>query len=278
MSIRRRITLICGVLAVVFALQLLAGCSTTRNKRRGVKLSDAQREAAKGEEEKQRVLVEDPEAEDPEYESHEAELATSLLASDEQPAPNVPPSEADVDDTPRRNFSLVGTGISYAGNTLNSLAGGGLAFGYYPQPRVRAHVVGYFLGGSLGSQGRGFSDIDELAGELGGRYYLTSDRTFIGAYVSAAARFGLFMWSFDNPIQIQESNGSVSEIESDHMTSYSLLLGFGVSPIQTPVFHLGAGMNFGFRFYDAVTSEGFDNDAFPSVGFTQFYLESSAFF
>jgi hypothetical protein len=266
----------------MFVLGCLVACATPA--RRGIALSDAQREAAKDDSEKKKVLVPD-EDESTEVEDQnevdegpgafELALGLSNALDPVETAETVQPPKPE--SSQRQNFSMVGTGISYSGTKLESQAGFGLVYGYQSEPQLRVNVGGYYLDGTLGAQGDGFTDFEELSGELAGRFYVTHDHTLVGMYFQVGARVGLFWWEYANPVVVDEGDRLVT-IERDGLTTYSGFVGLGVAPLQLSNFQLGAGANLGVRLYQSVTREGFDNDIFPTVGYRQFYVEATAVF
>lgn len=268
-----------GVWGILLLLLFgLTACATPA--RRGVSLSDAKREAAKDDSEKKKVLVPDESREEDEAEEEgPSTLEVGLAVADAltTPVPEASPPPPSVRANQRHNLSFVGTGLAFAGHILNSQAGPGLVYGFYPEPQLRVGIGGYFLDGSLGSQGEGFTDFAELSGEASVRYYLTSDHTLVGTYVLGGLRAGLFFWEYAEPVLVEE-DGGVVEIDDDTLTTYSLFVGAGLSPLQLSRLHVGAGVILGIRMYQGVTHEGFDNDIFSSVGYRQFYVEATALF
>ena len=102
------------------------------------------------------------------------------------------------------------------------------------------------------------------------RYYLTPPHTFSGIYILVGGRFGLMGWEWAEPVTAPDEDGSGTDtIERDYLTFFSGYLGMGLSLIQTTHFRLGVNVSGGFKVYNTVTVEGFDNDVFGDGGISQ---------
>jgi hypothetical protein len=151
-----------------------------------------------------------------------------------------------------------------------------LQVGFFPSPRWRADVsllgIGANFSGTSGLD-QSFKNEYEVAVDVSGRYYLTPEKTFIGAYPIAGLRFGSLNWDYAREILIDD--GGTRRVTSDELFYFSPYVGMGTSLVQTRHFHLGAQLIGGGRFYGVHTQEGLANDLFKDGAFVQLLFETT---
>ena len=161
-----------------------------------------------------------------------------------------------------------------AGDTLARVDRGTLILGRGPWDHWFFHLGAYYGNGELGRPDlTGIRSPREMGIEAGGRYYFTSDHTFLGAYLSFNLGLGAAIWNYTDPVPVTTEEGGTAFVDSDDLGLYTGAVGIGFSLVQTRHFHLGAGAMTGFRMYATETTEGFSNDLFKDVGYLQWHLE-----
>ncbi len=270
-----------GPLVLVFVLA--QGCALGGGERRtgGSGLSQAAEEAKKEPEEKHKKL----EAGRPVEEDKDEDESETVVIVDRD-EPRVPPaptaisiSEPDRPPAPRsiyRRFHLgaVGGLGMVTGDNFGGYGAGGLQVGFFPAPRWRTDLQLLGIGTNLSETSglrQSFKGEHEVALDVSGRYYLTRENTFVGAYPIVGFRFGSLNWDYAHPILVEE-NG-IRRVTSDQLYYYSPYVGVGTSLVQTRHFHLGTQLIGGGRFYERHTREGFANDLFNDGGFMQLMFE-----
>jgi hypothetical protein len=215
-------------------------------------------------------------------------LVGSLVGAPTEPgaavAPGTPPGGSGVapgDAAPTRTHLLLGASIEApAGSQFDPSPAGRAGVGLYVSERARFTLAASYTGlrRTEGSQtDRALSDAWELAGEGTLKLYLARSHTMMGLYGMGGLRVGLFHWDYETAIEVTNEDGSISRIESDDLIVLAPYLGAGISLLQTPRFHLGASAAWGLRLHAEETEEGFVNDVFSDVGFTQLGLELLVF-
>jgi len=99
--------------------------------------------------------------------------------------------------------------------------------------------------------------------------FTTPMHTFLGQYFYFGFKINAMMWSYKNPIIVDEYDdfGIVigeEEISHDVLIGFDLNLGIGLNLIQTHYLTLGGECSPGVVLWANETEEGFDNDIFSS--------------
>ena len=284
-----------GVLLAFVGLCIaLAGCASS-SRQSHAKLSEAANEAKKDDPEEKATL--EVESDDDEDSSLFGLLLGSLFDGDEETEANDVLSSSSVEASTSSDVSIQATGVEpkqrrsrrdvasigwlnayIAGSQLGTFNGLSLSGGGYVAPQVRAggeFYVGRFSSGTAKLLDGAIEDISELG--FGGsiRYYVTPDHTALGLYGTAGARYGWMGFTFRTPVTVEE-DGEERTIDADWLAVFSPRVGVGLSLVQTRHVHIGASVSEGIRLYAGTTHQGFDNDVFPTVGFTQLWVEGSA--
>jgi hypothetical protein len=297
-------------------LALISGCSTTP-RRGGAKLSDAAGEASKPRQEQEKLKlgeVVEEEDQDDEQQSLAVAVLSTLAADDGNASPRTS-ADATADVSPLAGEVEAAEGLpgtvppaapaeqprstleqwqedrisftpswfygELAGDALARYRGFSMTVHGYPESRLRAGGGIYFLWPDVGTSpaiSPGLLDFSEIGLVANARYYATKDQTFMGLYALGGIRFGLFNWDYATPLSVVNDDGRTEEIDHDNLYVWGLLTGVGASPIQIRHLHVGASVIVGLRFYGDTTTEGFENDLFADVGYTQFQIETSYFF
>lgn len=288
MSTRKSSTLVfLNLLLFILALFLTSGCSSSKTKRRGVKLSDAAEEAKKKPEDQKPVAKKKKKGEkdepivhdDDDYDDSGVGIGFGFDSDRDD--------EADRDRfDATREKKPIHLGVVLGGGSLgnNELDGFGL-FGIQLGPdffndRLRVDIRGLVMPTNQAEKAQFASGLDdeiEVAADLGGRVYFTPRHTFVGLYTHVALRVGHLSWDYKNPIQVVGTGGQTETIDSDGVNFFAVFGGFGVGLAQFRKVHVGVNLSFGYVSYGATTSEGFDNDVFSDEPFTQLMLEFTSF-
>jgi hypothetical protein len=269
---------------------VLAGCGTTspRAPSRG-KLSDAAERAKSPPEEqvrtkkKEKTVKHEP---PPTYEEEEDEIIviepvlTGHAATAEEGGESVEsddvrvPATGDASPESERFYGSLEFGLgSQAGGIFDEIGAMGLHIGAYTKSRrLRGGLLAQVATFDLDPD-RGLDDSLENLTELTiggtGRYYFTPHHTFIGLYVTAGLHYGVLLYDFANPVEVEAGE----EVDDDVVEVFAIHGGLGVSFVQWRWFRLSTTALGGVKAYEGVTSEGFDNDLFREAGFYKLTFE-----
>ncbi len=172
------------------------------------------------------------------------------------------------------------TGLKYSSKYSN-ITGGSLTWAYHYDEKRRAaiHFGASYLPSREDSDLLGsIDDLWELHLGYEHRFYLTPDRSFLGAFVPLEATLRTMFWKYRNPIttDVYDDDGnfiSNEEITGDGLWGLSLGAGVGFSLIQTNVIKLSGLATVGGTLYWFETHEGFDNDVFVGDLYLRFSIE-----
>ncbi len=196
---------------------------------------------------------------------------TSVTVTEDEYESSSPPAVGSPSTPEHLTLGLVGGGGTLGGHVFEGFGLGGVDIGGFVTPRWRVDLgllvlTPNFTAASVA--GQGLEDEFELGADFSGRFYLTPSHTFLGVYSLAGLRVGTLFWSYRRPVDVI-TDGGPKTIEDDHLNTYSLYSGLGVSLVQARHFHSGLNLTGGVRLYDPKTFEGFRNDLFPTTGYTQ---------
>ncbi|MGH2570263.1 MAG: hypothetical protein ACRDGR_03490 [bacterium] len=164
-------------------------------------------------------------------------------------------------------------GIGFeAGGVFERIDVFGLEFGFVADGRSRINIEGLYSKPRL-DPARGLdasiTNVEELAADFSGRFYLTPPHTFMGVYLGGGYRVGRMSWDWRNPIRVPNEAGGFDEFGNDAIVTHSFHVDLGMSPMQLAHFHVGGHLVYGLKLYTNTTTENFDNDLFQDVGFGQ---------
>ncbi len=269
----------------------LTGCASGGSRQSRGKLSDGTAAAA-GKDKESELAQNRAESSSEIYQpdSHEKELSqpdnTSTIKS--QGSNDKDDSYEKDSENPEEDGTLFQRGPSVwysqskiAGDAIRGFSSFTLMYGGYPVTRIRGDIGLYYGKGKLGSQQdiqEGVRNIDEIGGEINGRFYLTSDHTLLGIYLLGGIRWGMMRWSYTNEFEVPNEDGGTDTISSDSVEMWTYFAGLGISLLQTKVVHLGACATAGFRASKDMTFQDFDNDVFKDVGETRLSLVACIIF
>lgn len=213
----------------------------------------------------------------------EVEVGVDVSASEpaeglEPMAPTEPPVRPIPSPKTHRLFAgLVLGGGALGGREYDGFSTVGLCVGGYPEPRVR--VDGTFTVNEIAFREQtylyhAFQNTGELSLDITARYYLTPDKTFMGAYPLAGIGTGTLFWDYDKPVTVIE-DGAPKQVDSDRINYFSLFGGAGVSLMQFGYLHVGGNLVGGVRFYGWHTGGGLDNDMLRPTGYLKALIELS---
>lgn len=161
------------------------------------------------------------------------------------------------------------TGLKYSSKYSNITGGSIVLAWYYDEKRRAAFNLGAaYLPSKEDSDLLGsIDDLWELHLGFEHRFYITSDKSFVGAYIPLEATLRTMFWNYRNPIttDLYDETGEFlgeEEITGDGLWGLSIGSGFGVSLIQTNSFKLSTTVAVGGTLNRFETHEGFDNDVF----------------
>lgn len=226
----QRALFVLQVLAIIGFFALACGCSSGSSKKRS-KLSEAaaeaEKEPAQRETQKRKEKKKDedtptlyvPEEEDDDDGGFDDVMVGVVLTDDPEPQP-VAQQDSGVDFL---HFGLLIGGGTLAGSDYDGFALIGLQFGVYnPKLRVGADiaVLGMPMNITEAAAGvGGLTNEGEFAVELSVRRYLTPDRSDLGVYITGGFRFGVLIWDYENPIEV-DVGGTTETIQSDFLKTY----------------------------------------------------------
>ncbi len=270
----------------ILALFLTSGCSSSKPKRRGVKLSDAAEEAKKKPEDQKPLAKKKKKGEKDDPIVHDDDDDDSGVGigfgfdSDRDDAAHQDRFDPARDKEPIHLGVVLGGG-SLGNNELDGFALFGIQLGPdFFNDRLRLDIRGLIMPTNQSEKAQFASGLDdeiEVAADLGGRFYFTPRHTFMGLYTHVGLRVGHLSWDYKNPIQVVGTGGQTETIDSDGVNFFAVFGGFGVGLAQFRKVHIGVNLSFGYKSYGATTSEGFDNDVFSDEPFTQLMLEFTSF-
>lgn len=279
-----RLFVLCLNLAVFLFALALTGCSSSKPKKRGVKLSEASEQAKKKPEDQEPLRKKKKKGEKDEPIVHDDDddddsgIGIGIIGFDSDGSDAYddedlrPPSEDE-----RLHVGVVVGGGSLGKNELDGFALFGIQIGPdFFEKRLRVDLRGLVMPTNQTEKAQATSGLDdelEIAGDIGGRYYFTPAHTFMGLYTHLGLRVGHLSWDYKNPIVFIGTGGQTETIDSDGVNFFAVFGGFGVALVQLRKVHIGANVSFGYKSYSNTTSEGFDNDVFPDEPFTQLMLE-----
>lgn len=172
------------------------------------------------------------------------------------------------------------TGLKYSSKYSNVTGGSIVLAFYYDEKRRAAFNFGAaYLPSREDSDLLGsIDDLWQLHLGYEQRFYITSEKSFVGAYVPIEANIRALFWKYRNPIisDLYDEEGvflGEEEISGDGLWGLSLGSGFGVSLIQTNPFKLSTTATFGGALNWVETHEGFDNDVFVGDLYLKVSLE-----
>ncbi len=274
--------LLANLLLIIFLINFFTSCASSNHNRRG-KLSDAM-EKASDDNKKDREVETEP---DPDYYEEEIVFVAHFGSedtlnlqqanlTDKKMQPEIMDTELETSST---WFSIRGgTGI-IKGKDFFGLNHFNLAAGEFLMPQHRVEFNAGFAWAPIQYTSVLKQSLDGgvtlLNLGLNYKWFTTPEHTFLGQYFTFGFKYNYMIWSYKNPILADYYDDwgnyeGTDEITGDGLSGFEFYSGIGFHVLQVKGFQIGTELSPGVIFWVWETTEGFENDVFPTFWYIKF--------
>ena len=280
--VKKWIKLFTICIIISFMATLFQSCFSSSHHRRG-KLSDAMDKASDDNKEDREVETEP----DPDYYEEEEVFVVHFGSEDtlnQQQAnltdENMQPEimETDLEATLAWLSIRGGTGL-IKGKDYFGLNHFNLAVAAFPEPQHRVEFNAGFAWAPIQHTSALKQSLDGgvtlLNLGLNYKWFTTPEHTFLGQYFTFGFKYNYMIWSYKNPILADYYDDwgnyeGTDEITGDGLSGFEFYSGIGFHVLQVKGFQIGTELSPGVIFWVWETTEGFENDVFPTFWYIKF--------